>query len=156
MIACGQAPGTKGIEDHTWNIITLDGNHYHFDFTWNATGTQFGIPGQVYMFLDDETAHAEHFPEHPYPVCSDSAKTFWAINRGNVRFHSDLSKIKIVPFQNNYLAIAKYVDPINEEELEEFVFDWMRDDMAGYHYGSQLSYSVIYKLNLLVFYFVNQ
>ena len=156
IIAYGRALSGGGQEDHAWNIIEVNGNYYHFDFTWNSGRSQHGIPGQEYMFLDDDTAKIEHFPHHTYPVCADKTKMFWVKNNGIVKYHSDLSRIKIVPFKNNYLGMAKYDSPLSKEDLEENIFKWMRNELAGHNYGSQLSYSINERLNLLIFYFINQ
>lgn len=156
LIACGQALNGQNREDHAWNIIAFKDNYYHFDFTWNSGRAQHDIPGQEYMFLNDDVAFIEHFPKHNYPCCSDSSKTFWAKNNGFVQYHSDLSRINIVPFKNNYMAIAKFSKPLMPEDLGDNVFRWMRDELAAYNFGSQLSYIYNERLNLLIFYFINQ
>lgn len=155
IIAFGQALSDNIREDHAWNIIEYKSKYYQFDFTWNASKGQYGIPGQEYMFLDDLTAHIEHFPKYSYPACQDASKTFWAKNNGIIKYHSDLSRINIVPFNNNYLAIAKMPEKLTEFELRDDIFTWMRDELAGYNYGSQLSYSYNERLDLLIFYFIN-
>ena len=156
IIACGYALNGQHREEHAWNIIAFKDNYYHFDFTWNSGRGQYGMPGQEYMFLDDTQAHVEHFPDHEYPRCTDASKTFWAKNNGIVRYHSDLSRINIVPFKNSYMAIAKLSTPLCAEDLENNVFNWMRDELAANNYAPQLGYSVNERLNLLIFYFVNQ
>ncbi len=157
LIACGEALTGSGREQHAWNIISYKNKNYHFDFTWNASHGQYGIPGQEYMFLDDETAHIEHFPDHTdYPECEDNSKTFWAKHNGIVNYHSDLSRIEIVPFKNNYLAIAKLKEMPTALERESDVFEWMRDELSAYNYGSQISYSCNDRLNLLIFYMINE
>lgn len=155
IIAIGQADDGNVIENHTWNIIEYNSRYYHFDFSWNASKGQYDIPGQVYMFLDDKTAYIEHFPKHSYPTCSDASMTFWAKNNGIIRYHSDLSRINIVPFNHNYMAIAKLSEKLTEFELRDDIFTWMQDELAGYNYGSQFSYSYRERLDLLIFYFIN-
>ena len=155
LIAVGDALNGTQTERHAWNIVECDHNYYHFDFTWNASRTAYRIPGQDYLFLDDETAHKEHFPRHSYPPCSDDTHTFWAMHNGFVKYHSDLSRIDIVPCDNQYFAIAKLSDKLNEYDRED-VFVWMRDELAGYNYGSALSYRYNDALDLLVFYFINE
>lgn len=155
IIAFGQALNGNSIENHAWNIIEYKAQYYHFDFTWNAIKTQYSIPCQEYMFLDDLDAHVEHFPKYQYPLCNDATKTFWALNNGIIKYHSDLSRINIVPFNNNYMAIAKMPEKLSDFELRDDIFTWMSDELAGYNYGSQLSYSYNERLNLLTFYFIN-
>lgn len=157
VIASGKAEGDDGTrEDHSWNVIAMDGNYYHCDFTWNAGGSYAGIPGQEYMFLDDQMIMKNHFPEYAFPACTDGSKTFWARNKGFVRYHSDLSRIKIVPFKNNYLAIAQYAEPLDPDEVNDSAITWMRDELAASSYGADYSYRFNEKLNLLVFFFINQ
>ena len=155
IIACGDGIIEGSRVSHTWNIIEYKSNYYHFDFTWNASNTRYGIPGQIYMFLDDETAHIEHLPRYSYPACLNPTKTFWALNNGVIKYHSDLARIKIIAFNNNYLAMAKMPRKLTQFELDDEIFTWMQDELAGYNYGSQLSYSYNDRINILVFYFIN-
>lgn len=136
IIAFGQALNGNSIENHAWNIIEYKAQYYHFDFTWNAIKTQYSIPCQEYMFLDDLDAHVEHFPKYQYPLCNDATKTFWALNNGIIKYHSDLSRVNIVPFNNNYMAIAKMPEKLSDFELRDDIFTWMSDELAGYNYGS--------------------
>lgn len=155
IIAFGEGICGNIRDEHAWNIIEYKSNYYQFDFTWNAARAQYNIPGQEYMFLDDATAHIEHFPKYRYPECLDATETFWAKNNGIVRYHSDLSRINILPFNNNYMAIAKMPEKLTEFELRDDVFNWMIDELAGYNYGEELSYIYNERLNLLIFYFIN-
>ncbi len=156
VIAAGEASNDSNRQPHTWNVAKVDGENYHFDFTWNAGKTAHGIPGQEYMFLDDSVALIEHFPAHcDLPKCTDTSKTFWAMHKGIVKYHSDLSRIEIVPFKTNYLAIAKLKEKLSATELNGDVYSWMENELSGYSFGSQLSYSYNKNLNLLAFYFIN-
>ena len=155
LIAEGEALNGESRETHAWNILEYQGAHYHFDFTWNAGTTQYDVPGQAYMFLSDALAHIEHFPKYAYPACVDESKTFWARYNGNVRYHSDLSRIKIVPFKNNYFAIARFEKPLDLDEVQSDGLTWMRDELSAYSYGSQIAYAINVRLNLLLFYMIN-
>ena len=156
IIALGHADNGTMADNHAWNIVENDMIFYHFDFAWNASKTAYGIPSQEYMFLDDKEAYIEHFPKYIYPTCGDASNTFWARNRGFVEYQSDFSRINIVPFGNNYMAIAKMANKLTESEIREDVFNWLVDELAGYNFGSQLSYAYNEHLNLLIFYFINQ
>lgn len=156
LVAFGEGLSGGARENHSWNIVRCGAHCYHFDFTWNASGTMHDVPGQAYMFLDDATAHIEHFPRmSDYPQCQDASMTFWARHNGVVEYHSDLSRVDIVPFENNYVALARMPEKLTQEELDDEVFDWMRDELAAYNYGSQLSYAYNERLDLLTFYFIN-
>ncbi|MBO7390370.1 MAG: hypothetical protein J6U39_02890 [Clostridia bacterium] len=157
LIVCGEAMNEGQLITHSWNIVECgEGKYYHFDFSWNATRTHFSIPGQEYSFLDDATAFVEHFPWHHYPACSDSSHTFWERHHGVVTYHSDLSRADIVPFDNNYIAIVKLPEKLTEYELKDDVYTWMRDELAGGNFGSRFSYSYNSRLDLLIFYFINE
>ncbi len=157
IIICGRALVGDGQEEHAWNLIPYRSQYYHFDFTWNASRMHHDIPGQEYMFLDDEQALIEHFPAHSdYPKCADATKTFWAMHKGITYYHSDLSRIEIVPFKNNYMAIAKPRKMPTPQELERDIFDWMQDELSAYNYGARVSYAVNERMGLLIFYFINQ
>ena len=155
IIARGEAVSQERREPHAWIIAECDGNNYHFDFTWNAIKGLNGIPGVEYMFLDDETIGKEHFPSYAYPVCSDATKMFWVVNNGIIKYHSDLSRIKIVPVKNNYIAVAKIPQKLSKYEVDNEVINWMINDLAAYSYGSSINFSYNEPLDLLVFYFLN-
>lgn len=155
IIAFGEGLSGSDTFNHAWNIIEYESRFYHFDFTWNSSKTQHGIPGQEYMFLDDLTSHIEHFPQYKYPQCDDPSNTFWARHNGIINYQADLGRVDVVQFDNNFIAIAKLPEELSEYELNDSIFVWMRDELAGYNYGRQYSYSYNQNLNLLVFYFFN-
>ncbi len=155
VIACGEAVFMGHRERHAWIIANCDGKDYHFDFTWNATKGTHNIPGIDYMFLDDHDIGIEHFPNYDYPRCFDSTKTFWAQNNGIIKYHSELSRIKIVAVKNNYIAAAKLPQKLTRYEVDNEVADWMRNELSAYSYGSSIDYSYNEALDLLVFYFIN-
>ncbi|MBQ7906734.1 MAG: hypothetical protein IJ309_02030 [Clostridia bacterium] len=157
VIAYGKAivPG-GGQEDHAWNIVILDDNNYQFDFTWNANSTMHGIPSLQYAFLDDAQMIIEHKPEFdPYPICSDASKTVWAENGAPVKYISDLHRTKIVPYGDNYMAIAKLTRKLTRDELQNEVLNWMRTELSAPTFGCSMSYIYNDRLDLLVMYFTN-
>lgn len=156
VIAKGTVLTGGAQEKHAWNIAMCGENYYQFDFSWNASQTQHGIPAQDYMFLDDCLAGREHTAEYVYPACTDNSKTFWALNRGEISFHSDLSGIAVVPFKKNYFAVAHLPRKLTGYESENEVFGWMENDLSAYSFGSQISYRYNAALDLLVFYFINE
>ena len=89
------------------------------------------------------------------PVCSDATKMFWVVNNGIIKYHSDLSRIKIVPVKNNYIAVAKIPQKLSKYEVDNEVINWMINDLAAYSYGSSINFSYNEPLDLLVFYFLN-
>ena len=155
IIARGEAVSRGHREGHAWIIANCDGTDYHFDFTWNATRGLHNIPGIDYMFLDDHDIGIEHFPDYDYPRCPDNSKTFWALNNGIIKYHSELSRIKIVAVKNNYIAAAKLTQKLTKYEVDNEVADWMRNELSAYSYGSSIDYSYNEALDLLVFYFIN-
>lgn len=156
IIAHGTANTRGGAEDHAWNIIACDGKYYQFDFTWNAGAVFNGIEGVVYNFLDDEEMAKEHNPESVYPACNDNTMSFWARNNGIMKYHSDLSKIRIVPSGKNYVAVARLPGKLTEYEIDNEVMDWMHDELAAYNFGVSYTFSYNEPMDLLVFYFINK
>lgn len=156
IIAFGEAQGNGDKEEHAWNIVRYKDNFYHFDFTWNAAAFNHGIPGQEYAFLNDDTAFTDHSPKYAYPACTDEKRMFWVKHNGLVVYHSDLSRIDIVPFGNNFLAIAKFKNPVSQSELDEEAFKWLKNELSCYNYASNVSYSFNPRLNVISFYFINE
>lgn len=157
VIAYGKAIlPSGGQEDHAWNIVICNDNNYQFDFTWNASSTMNNIPSLQYAFLDDAQMSIEHIPEvNTYPVCSDDSKTVWAENGPPVRFVSDLHKTKIVPYGDNYMAIAKLTKKLTADDLQNNVMNWMMTELSAPTYGCSMSYTYNDRLDLLVMYFTN-
>lgn len=155
IVAFGKATDGNGTVEHAWNILEVNGKYYQFDFTWNAGNTQHKIPGQEYAFLSDEAIKTDHFPKYPYPECNDESFEFWVKHNGIVKYQSDLGRIEVVPFGNNYYAAAKFLSPLSNVEVEENAFDWMRSELAAGSYGSTYTYSFNPRLNVLSFYMIN-
>lgn len=155
IIARGEAVARGHSEGHAWIIANCDGTDYHFDFTWNAVRGAHSIPGIDYMFLDDHDIGIEHFPDYDYPRCPDNSKTFWALNNGIIKYHSELSRLKIVAVKNNYVAVAKLPHKLTKYEVDNDVAGWMINELSAYSYGTSIDYSYNEALDLLVFYFIN-
>lgn len=156
MLAAGEATlEGQTAENHAWNIVWCNNTPYHFDFTWNASRGLYGLPSPEYLFLTDKDIYLDHKPWYTYPVCTDDSQTHWAKNGGIVRYHSDLSRIKIFPVKNHYMAVAKLLYTPTEYEVNNEVFAWMKDELAAYTYGSRVDYTYNKNLNVFVFYFLN-
>lgn len=155
LIAKGEADSGCRREPHAWNIAACGDAFYHFDFTWNAGYAAHGIPGADYMFLDDRDCGLQHFPDHKYPACTDEGKTFWAVNNGILKYHSDLSRIRLVPFDRNYMAAAKLPRKLSQYEYENEVFGWMVNELSAHSYASTFSYRYNQVFQVLFFYFIN-
>lgn len=155
IIALGEAVWRGERMPHSWNIIYSGGEPYAFDFTWNAGFTVGTVYGADYMFLPDADINIEHFPKHAYPKCKDARQTFWAVNNGEVRYVSDLSRIKIAPVGRGYLAVARFADPPKKDDVDACADAWMVNELHAYDYGRQITYRYNEKLGLVVFYFLN-
>lgn len=77
MIAiCGNNP-EKGIKyRHTWNIVKINGTHYHLDATFDNTLGKHSFGAKEirydYFNLDDKNIFRDHEPLiAPAPVCTD-------------------------------------------------------------------------------------
>lgn len=156
MIVLGEAIWRGERIPHSWNIVFADGVPYAFDFTWNAGYTVGTVYGADYMFLPDSDINVEHFPKYDdYPECKDGSQTFWAINNGEVKYVSDLSRIKIVPIGRGYLAAARFDAPPDKAEVDACAETWMVNELHAFDYGRQITFRYNEKLGLVVFYFLN-
>ena len=61
--------GTMGAEPHFWNIIELDGEHYHVDVSAFAHG-----PGSAFLLSDDALWGTYIWETAAYPECSGSLR----------------------------------------------------------------------------------
>lgn len=60
-VLCEFVGGVAGGVGHAWNVVTLDGERYHIDVTWDdPVPDQKGYVGYSYFLLDDKAMAADH------------------------------------------------------------------------------------------------
>ena len=156
LIAAGSASANGGSEPHSWNMVKVKDHWYHFDFMWNmsyAAEGKFPIP--VYTFLDDETIHIDHKPMYCYPVANDKSHLYWNIHEVMVDSVFSLGKVEVVPFKNNYFALAMFKEPLSDYEVQYELPKWgytnfNPGDIANYFHTTYVA-----PLKIGIFYFEN-
>lgn len=61
FLATGQAMTNGVAGGHMWNIVTLGGENYHLDVTWNVPKGEERLIQHAYFNLTDEQISADHF-----------------------------------------------------------------------------------------------
>ncbi len=60
---------------HEWIMVTLNGNRYHIDATWDGTDDSYGRLKHDYFLLSDEAISDENHKHHDWIVYDSSGKT---------------------------------------------------------------------------------
>ena len=156
VIAIGDADNGNGLYPHAWIKAKCNNRYYNFDFTWNASKTIHNIPSLEYMFIDDRLINIDHYEKFKYPACNDESLKYWVLNDSILERRTDLKKLKIVPYNNNYFGIVKTNYEINDYEYTYEIFNWLRSYYNPDNYGTKFDYTYNIKLGLIVFYFLNK
>ena len=156
FIAFGEATANGATQMHTWNMVNVHGQWYHFDFMWNigfSMEGKFAIP--IYTFFDDETISIDHTPHYDYPRASDDSHLFWNIHKCRINSVFELADIDVLPFKQNYYAIAVFPEPLSEYEQTREIIRWMNTSFAQRNLSQNRGATYIPNLKLGVFFFEN-
>lgn len=73
MVA-GTADGVGGWGGHAWNIVEINGEHYHLDVTWDESNSKY-IDYSYFNLTDDEISKNHKWNRKTAPVCSKKFTT---------------------------------------------------------------------------------
>ena len=78
IVALSEAAPERGVKyRHTWNVITVDGQRYHLDATFDNS-LQRGTPRYDYFNLNDKSIFRDHEPLiAPAPKCEDGEHFYY-------------------------------------------------------------------------------
>lgn len=82
-IPCYYTTGTAAGGSHAWNIVSINGDYYNVDTSWDdATGTAYGTLCYTYFNLPDTTFSADHTRDElsdRLPACNGTAMSYNAV-----------------------------------------------------------------------------
>ncbi|TKH46393.1 transglutaminase [Paenibacillus terrae] len=65
--------GVAGGQDHTWNLVLLDGQWYHLDTTWDdPVPDRANVVNTSYYLVTDDELSQDHIWVHKYPAANTS------------------------------------------------------------------------------------
>lgn len=66
-LVVGNTENEQGeMEGHMWNVVSVDGELYHVDVTWDDCDSEIGELNHLYLNLTDEDIRKDHFDIEPY------------------------------------------------------------------------------------------
>lgn len=65
---------------HGWNIVSIDGNPYHMDITYDIGGTKHGFIDYDYLNLTDNMIRRDHVFKSVYPKCTSTQMNYFTKN----------------------------------------------------------------------------
>ena len=95
MVAiCHSAPEQGIPYRHAWNVLKIEGKHYHLDATFDLSLGRYGAPRYDYFNLDDARIFHDHQPlVYPLPACSDGDGFYYRKNRLSLTKMEEVSKL---------------------------------------------------------------
>ena len=78
IVALSEAAPERGVKyRHTWNVVTVEGQRYHLDATFDNS-LQRGVPRYDYFNLDDRHIFRDHETlVLPLPPCTADGRSWW-------------------------------------------------------------------------------
>lgn len=113
-------------EEHTWNVVNLDGDYYQFDATWGDQEGQNDYTDYLYLNFDDELASKleHHLTVEPMtiPECVATADSYY--HHEQLYFEAlDKERIeeRIVQSRGEQIVSFRFAN----EHLMEEAMDWL-------------------------------
>lgn len=112
-LVVGETENEAGqIEGHMWNVVSVDGELYHVDLTWDDYDGELGEISYLYFNMTDEDIRKDHFDIVPYDNNCKSQK-FNYFNVNGLMFNSF----------NNFNGMANVcANGLNEDLILEIRF----------------------------------
>ena len=157
FIAVGDATNNGTKQAHSWNMVKVNDQWYHFDFMWDLGLAREGkYPIPIYTFLDDATIYIDHRPSYKYPCACDTSHLYWNVHNVQIKSVFDLGKVEIVPFKSNYFALAMFPEPLTPYEADYELAKWGMDNFNPGEICNYFTSSYVSPLKIGIFYFENQ
>ncbi len=140
-IKCTTITGAKKDESHMWNIVKINGNWYHLDVTWDATGAlqqynYFNVSDNLIKkdhIINEELSRTIKFEEDKrynfkLPVCNSMFENFYEKNAVKINFFDSNSTDSVVnALVKNASKKGKYfylkiTDNSNYENIKKQLF----------------------------------
>lgn len=112
-LVVGNTENDEGkMEGHMWNVVSVDGELYHIDVTWDDADGDLGEIIYLYFNLTDDDIRKDHFDIEPNDnSCSSLKFNYFAVN--GLYFSS---------FNNFKGMISPCVDGLNDDLIVEMRF----------------------------------
>lgn len=69
------------IDGHMWNVVSIEGELYHLDVTWDDNDGEYGDNGYLYFNMTDEDIRKDHFDIVPYDNnCTSKTYNYYNVN----------------------------------------------------------------------------
>lgn len=81
-LVVGETENDEGkMEGHMWNVVSVDGELYHVDLTWDDTDGELGEINYLYFNMTDEDIRKDHFSIVPYDNnCTSEKFNYFYVN----------------------------------------------------------------------------
>ncbi len=136
----GYATDSSGEIGHAWNIVTLDGENYHIDVTWDDP-----VPDQKdsvqysYFLLDDETMSLDHRWANSVVDCDGTKYRLYPYEVQGIVANTLEETYALVLQQYNAGTPEKFdlellvPDSISEEQIISYLGEiWIKDGKRSY------------------------
>lgn len=112
-LVVGNTENDEGkLEGHMWNVVSVDGELYHIDVTWDDADGDLGEIIYLYFNLTDDDIRKDHFDIEPNDnSCSSLKFNYFAVN--GLYFNS---------FNNFKGMISPCADGLNDDLIVEMRF----------------------------------
>ena len=127
-VECRMISGTVDGENHAWNLLSIDGEWYHVDVTWDDPVPDGGDRVMYdYLNLSDKEMKADHkWEERLYPEADSMEYYYFKLNDALCNDYQDFVSVSAALLSDRpdvmMVAVRGYSEDEYSEDALQFIF----------------------------------
>jgi len=135
----GDAVGNTDPEGHAWNVVTLDGERYHIDVTWDDPDSMIPYAQYGYFLLDDATMRLDHTWDSSVAPCTGTKYRMYPYEVEGLIAETETEAKEIIRRQYSKCTPSQYSmqvvvkeNEITLHEIINYLWDELNVDITGW------------------------
>lgn len=127
-VECRMISGTVDGENHAWNLVSIDGEWYHVDVTWDDPVPDGGDRVMYdYLNLSDKEMKADHkWEERLYPEADSMEYYYFKLNDALCNDYQEFVSVSVALLSDRpdvmMVAVRNYSEDEYSEDALQFIF----------------------------------
>ena len=151
IVAAGISNAHGNSDGHAWNIVELNGNHYHLDITFDATIGDGKATRYDYFCLSDEEIRTNHSWQSALPTC-DKGLDYYVKAGAFCESRSKLAALvrKLSRGNKPFVFQVPIAAKSEQDTMVKAVFNTIENNLSGGLFSNR-SYYISYNPDRMVF-----